>query len=205
MIWLRPCLGLLPKEQACISLRQSDLAASISRTLPSLSISPLPTMHFSHQSLKCYKLLFNISLAEHLAGTNGHKKLLLQTKLQAGVWNSGNVKSGCIDGEGIKAQEFLCLGSPCPPSLKCYYATATQLNYLKKPDVWDFCYGILRIEGIRETCLYEHGVWMESNGGSIGSVELSPAKGLHSQQFKSWAVGLWLSEWHLSDQVGKFH
>lgn len=29
--WLRPCLGLLPKKQACVSLRQSDLAASISK------------------------------------------------------------------------------------------------------------------------------------------------------------------------------
>lgn len=50
--WLRPCLGLVPKEQVCISLSQSDLAASISRTLLSLRASPLPPMHFPHQSLK---------------------------------------------------------------------------------------------------------------------------------------------------------
>lgn len=146
--WLRPCLGLIPKEQACISLRQSVLAASISRTLPSLSISPLPTTHSSHQSLNCYKLLFNISLAEHhLAGTSGHKELLLHIMLQAGAWNSGSVKSGCIDCRGIKAQEFLCLGSPWPPCLSCYYVAAPQLNYLKKPDVWDFAMGNLGLRG----------------------------------------------------------
>lgn len=43
--WPRPCLGQLQKEHACISLRQSDFAASITRTLSSLSVSPSPTMH----------------------------------------------------------------------------------------------------------------------------------------------------------------
>lgn len=43
--WLRPCLGQLQKEHACISLRQPDLAASITGTLSSPSISPSPTMH----------------------------------------------------------------------------------------------------------------------------------------------------------------
>lgn len=73
-------------------------------------------------------------------------------------------------------------GIPLACQLALLLCRSTAIKLLKEARCLGLCYGKLRIEGIRETCLCERGVCMESIGGPLGSVELPPAKGLWSQQ-----------------------